>query len=165
MRGRALTLKHAPLGIEALFCCAACSFVSTAFLEQLEHVGSVSLFETTIRVLGGLLASQNLLRTSSPPAVPTADTLLAGARRLAERLAPGLQLPSGFPATDVDLRTGRAAYTPWGCSLAEGGSLSLEWTYLARLTGVHVNWEKRGGVRGCGCGLGHYQRKGRLCIV
>ncbi|KAL4423330.1 hypothetical protein ABPG77_006125 [Micractinium sp. CCAP 211/92] len=94
----------------------------------------VNLFETTIRVLGGLLSAQAL----------SADTHPALSRQLAEkaadlgaRLMPAFNSPSGVPYSDVNLRTGEASPPSWGhvSSLSEMSSVSLEFTYLSRITG------------------------------
>ncbi|EIE20577.1 hypothetical protein COCSUDRAFT_48568 [Coccomyxa subellipsoidea C-169] len=82
----------------------------------------VNLFETTIRVLGGLLA--------------------------AFHLSAGDQVKNfcnaGIPFSDVNLRTHNVHQPPWTqySSLSEVSSLSLEFTYLARAAGEGAGGQK-----------------------
>jgi hypothetical protein len=65
----------------------------------------VNLFETTIRVLGGLLSAFHLSGN---------DPLYRDkAVQLAERLLPAFQSPSGVPFSDVNLGTGKAHPPKW----------------------------------------------------
>ena len=65
----------------------------------------VNLFETTIRVLGGLLSAFHL---------SGGDSLYRDkAVQLAERLLPAFQSPSGIPFSDVNLGTGKAQPPKW----------------------------------------------------
>lgn len=65
----------------------------------------VNLFETTIRVLGGLLSAFHLSGE---------DPLYRDkAVQLAERLLPAFQSPSGIPFSDVNLGTGKAHPPKW----------------------------------------------------
>ncbi len=86
--------------------------------------GEVSVFETTIRLLGGLLSAHLACGDKA---------LLDKARDLADRLMPAFDTPTGFPFRYVNLRTGavRDAKT----NPAEIGSLMSEWGTLSRLTG------------------------------
>ena len=59
----------------------------------------VNLFETTIRVLGGLLSAHMLSGR---------EVLLQKATDLADRLMPAFGTPSGIPFSDVNLKTGKA---------------------------------------------------------
>jgi hypothetical protein len=85
----------------------------------------VNLFETTIRVLGGLLSAHAL---SGDP------IFLAKAVELGERLLPAFATPSGIPFSDVDLATGRASSPAGRSSLAEVTTVQMEFKYLAFLT-------------------------------
>lgn len=90
---------------------------------------SVSMFETNIRALGGLLAAYDLSGD---------DLFLTKAAELADRLAPSFNTPTGLPRTHVNLGSGAAGGASWtgGASvLAEVGTLQVEWRYLARATG------------------------------
>jgi mannosyl-oligosaccharide alpha-1,2-mannosidase len=86
--------------------------------------GEVSVFETSIRLVGGLLSAHH---ACGDPA------LLASARDLALRLAPAFDTPTGIPYGIVNLATGarrEAATSPAGA-----GTFLAEWGMLARLTG------------------------------
>ncbi len=92
--------------------------------------GSISVFEVTIRVLGGLLAAFDL---SADP------VFLEKARDLGDRLLPAFNTPTGIPRASVSLGTGAASNPGWtgGSSiLSELGTLQVEFRYLSRATGV-----------------------------
>ena len=79
----------------------------------------VNLFETTIRVLGGLLSAYHL---------SDGDPLYRDkAEQLAERLLPAFDSASGIPFSDVNLGTGAAHPPKWTTqsSLAEVGTIDL----------------------------------------
>lgn len=101
---------------------------------------AVNLFETTIRILGGLLSAQALSAASHPA---LSRRLAEKAAELGARLLPAFSSPSGVPFSDVNLRTGEASMPAWGhiSSLSEIASVSLEFTYLARITG-HAAFER-----------------------
>jgi mannosyl-oligosaccharide alpha-1,2-mannosidase len=86
--------------------------------------GEVSVFETSIRLVGGLLSAHH---ASGDP------MLLAKAKDLADRLLPAFATPTGFPYRFINLRTGaiRDAET----NPAEIGTFLPEWGTLSRLTG------------------------------
>jgi mannosidase alpha-like ER degradation enhancer 2 len=92
---------------------------------------SVSNFEITIRLLGGLLSSYQL--TKDP-------RLLELAEDLARRLLPVFDSPTGMPYRFVNLRTGRTQGAE--SNPAEIGTLLLEWGTLAKLTGKPVYYDK-----------------------
>jgi hypothetical protein len=84
----------------------------------------VSVFEFTIRLMGGLLSSYQL--TGDP-------RLLHLAQDLADREMPAFKSPTGMPFGDVNLATGavrRPVTNP-----AEIGTLLLEFGALSKLTG------------------------------
>jgi mannosyl-oligosaccharide alpha-1,2-mannosidase len=89
----------------------------------------VNLFETTIRVLGGLLSAYNLTGGDS--------VMLDKAAELGERLMPAFKTASGVPFSDVNLGEGTASSPAWGpdSSTSEVTTLLLEFGYLSRLTG------------------------------
>ncbi|ROT34900.1 glycoside hydrolase family 47 protein [Sodiomyces alkalinus F11] len=98
----------------------------------------VSLFETTIRYLGGLLSGYDLL--NGPYASfnfnnSHVNSLLAQAERLAGNLAVAFDTPSGVPDNDLIFdpmpRRVGSVYN----HLATIGTLVLEWTRLSDLTG------------------------------
>ena len=83
----------------------------------------VSLFETTIRYLGGMLSAYDFL--TGPLANLVQDksnvkSLLNQAENLANILSFAFDTPSGVPSTN---------------GLSQAGSLVLEWTHLSDLTG------------------------------
>ena len=86
--------------------------------------GEVSVFETSIRLLGGLLSAHHACGD---------PVLLAKARDLADRLAPAFATPTGIPYRYVNLRTG-AVRDPQ-TNPAETGTYLPEWGTLAKLTG------------------------------
>ncbi|WP_164497941.1 glycoside hydrolase family 47 protein [Sphingosinithalassobacter portus] len=86
--------------------------------------GEVSVFETTIRLLGGLLSAH----------LACGDrVLLAKAKDLADRMLPAFDTPTGLPYRYVNLRSG-AVRDPL-TNPAEAGTLLSEWGTLSRLTG------------------------------
>ncbi|CAI5448529.1 unnamed protein product [Caenorhabditis angaria] len=87
---------------------------------------NVNVFETTIRVLGGLLSSYNLIKH---------PILLEKAKDLGDRLLSAfIQSTSPIPRSDVNLKT-RIASNPSGySSLAEVSTIQLEFRELSRLT-------------------------------
>uniref|UniRef100_A0A4W6EWZ5 alpha-1,2-Mannosidase n=1 Tax=Lates calcarifer TaxID=8187 RepID=A0A4W6EWZ5_LATCA len=87
----------------------------------------VNLFETTIRILGGLLSSYHL----------TGDQLfLEKAKDLGSRLMPAFKTPSKIPFSDVNIGKGTAHPPRWtsDSTLAEVTSIQLEFRELSRLT-------------------------------
>ncbi|PHH80546.1 hypothetical protein CDD80_1058 [Ophiocordyceps camponoti-rufipedis] len=98
----------------------------------------VSLFETNIRYLGGLIAGYDLL--TGPMKNPQIDrSLVAGLLRQAETLANVLSFafdtPSGVPDPGLYLNPTRRLSGSQDNNLAEAGTLVLEWTRLSDLTG------------------------------
>ncbi|PSR81057.1 putative 1,2-alpha-mannosidase [Coniella lustricola] len=98
----------------------------------------VSLFETTIRYLGGLLSAYDLL--TGPLAseygnlTSQADVLLTQARSLADNLKFTFDTPTGIPDNSLYLDPPRIANSTTN-GLATIGTLILEWTRLSDLTG------------------------------
>ncbi|KAG9017644.1 mannosyl-oligosaccharide alpha-1,2-mannosidase [Tulasnella sp. 427] len=100
--------------------------------------GQVNTFETTIRVLGGLLAAYHLADRKQAP------VFLTHAVDLAERLLPAFETPSGIPLSDSNLHTkqGRGDMANGGlASTAEATTLQLEFRYLSNVTGDPKYWE------------------------
>ncbi|KAN0086923.1 Glycoside hydrolase [Elaphomyces granulatus] len=99
--------------------------------------GTISLFETTIRYLGGLLAGYDLLKgpaaslAASPDAV---ETILAQAQSLADSLKYAFNTPTGIPYNYLDLNSKSHDNAQWN-GLATVGTLVLEWSHLSDLTG------------------------------
>nr|XP_019957933.1 PREDICTED: endoplasmic reticulum mannosyl-oligosaccharide 1,2-alpha-mannosidase [Paralichthys olivaceus] len=87
----------------------------------------VNLFESTIRILGGLLSTYNL----------TGDTLfLDKAKDIGSRLMPAFNTPSKIPYSDVNIGKGTAHPPRWtsDSTVAEVTSIQLEFKELSRLT-------------------------------
>jgi hypothetical protein len=113
----------------------------------------VSTFETTIRMLGGLLAA-HYLSTAYPDLAPIADDDLGApgedlylekASDLAGRLLGAFESKTGIPYADVNLITtkGKPSIADSGASsTAEAATLQLEFKYLAKLTGEKHFWDK-----------------------
>ncbi|GAV52359.1 hypothetical protein ZYGR_0AG03500 [Zygosaccharomyces rouxii] len=102
----------------------------------------VNLFETTIRMLGGLLSAHHW---SSQMKVGNAQLYLDKAIDLADRLSMAfLQTESGIPYSSVNLHTGEAIknHVDGGASsTAEFTTLQLEFKYLSFLTGNKTYWQ------------------------
>lgn len=126
-------------------------WISTSLDYNQDH--AVNTFETTIRMLGGLL-SAHYLSTAFPDMAPIAeddkgtpgeDLYLEKAADLADRLLGAFDSPSGIPFASVNLKTseGVPSHADAGASsTAEAASLQLEFKYLAYLTGEKNYWER-----------------------
>ena len=113
----------------------------------------VNTFETTIRMLGGLL-SAHYLATEFPnmaplaeddPGTPGEDLYLEKAKDLADRLLAAFDSQSGIPYASVNIGTfkGIPSHDDMGASsTAEATTLQLEFKYLAKLTGEKDFWDK-----------------------
>lgn len=117
------------------------SWIETQLLDRIKHKGQVNLFETTIRVLGGLLSAYHLsggdggmklTRNGPKPAV-----YLDIARDLADRLLSAFTAsPTSVPYSDVILRDSSAHPAPGGLSsTSEVSTLQLEFNYLSMVSG------------------------------
>uniref|UniRef100_A0A8C1W4I9 alpha-1,2-Mannosidase n=1 Tax=Cyprinus carpio TaxID=7962 RepID=A0A8C1W4I9_CYPCA len=88
----------------------------------------VNLFESTIRILGGLLSTYHL----------TGDSLfLEKAKDIGSRLMPAFNTASKIPYSDVNIGKGTAHPPQWtsDSTVAEVTSIQLEFRELSRLTG------------------------------
>lgn len=113
----------------------------------------VSTFETTIRMLGGLLAA-HYLSNEFPDLAPLPeddlgqpgeDLYLEKAKDLADRLLSAFESPSGIPYASVNLEKfkGIPSHDDMGASsTAEATSVQLEFKYMAKLTGERNFWDK-----------------------
>ncbi|KAJ7115276.1 glycoside hydrolase [Mycena epipterygia] len=93
-------------------------------------------FETTIRVLGGLLSALHL---------SSDDMYLRHAVDLADRMLPAFNTPSGLPLSSINLETRFGIPDPWNphsISTAEATTLQLEFRDLAELTSNATYWYK-----------------------
>lgn len=95
---------------------------------QLAQHKDVNLFETTIRVLGGLLSMHTLTEE---------QLYLDKALELGRRLLPGFRSASGVPYSDVNLASGVAHAPVWApdSSVSEVATLQLEFRTLSRASG------------------------------
>ncbi|KAI6379443.1 hypothetical protein MCOR25_002026 [Pyricularia grisea] len=101
----------------------------------------ISLFETTIRYLGGLVSAYDLLTEPNGKHATGNETLVKAVLSQAERLATNLKFafdtPSGIPDNSVYFNPSRRAGSQTN-GIATIGTLQLEWTRLADLTGNPV---------------------------
>lgn len=90
---------------------------------------NVNLFETTIRVLGGLLSAYHL---SGDP------IFLKKAQELGSILVVGFDSPSGIPYSDISLRSKSAHGPAWNpdSTTSEVSTIQLEFRDLSRITNV-----------------------------
>ena len=98
---------------------------------------TVSLFETTIRYLAGMLSGYDLLKGPMAHLVEDSrkvDMLLTQSKTLADALKFAFDTPSGAPHNDLNF-AGRKFEGESTNSLAAMGTLVLEWTRLSDLTG------------------------------
>ncbi|KAG5554569.1 hypothetical protein RHGRI_012209 [Rhododendron griersonianum] len=111
------------------------------FTESVEWIGknlrfdinkTVSVFETTIRILGGLLSAHLIASDySTGMKIPSYDDeLLHLSEDLARRLLPAFDTPTGVPFGSVT-------------STAGGGTLTLEFGVLSRLTNNPSEWTQK----------------------
>ncbi|KAK7265209.1 hypothetical protein RJT34_32825 [Clitoria ternatea] len=97
---------------------------SLSFNKNIE----VSVFETTIRVLGGLLSAYDLSGE---------NVFLEKAKDLADKLLPAWNTPSGIPHNRINLAYGNTNNPSWtrgNSILADSGSEQLEFIALSQRT-------------------------------
>lgn len=110
------------------------SYIPT--IDWSSTVTSVSLFETTIRYLGGMLSGYDFL---SGPLAHLADdpahvaALLTQSINLANNMSFAFNTPTGVPYNLLNFSTREPIIEPNG--LATVGTLILEWTRLSDLSG------------------------------
>ncbi|KAJ2253051.1 mannosyl-oligosaccharide alpha-1,2-mannosidase [Coemansia sp. RSA 455] len=92
-----------------------------------DQPGAVSLFETTIRVLGGLLSAYHWSGETDAKLLQLAD-------ELGSRLAWSFDTETGIPPETAQLRPSGKPHA-FLSSTAEVATLQLEFKYLAKLTG------------------------------
>ena len=113
----------------------------------------MSTFETTIRVLGGLL-SAHYLSTTFPSLAPIPDDdvgakgedlYIEKAVDLADRLLGAFDTETGIPLSSCILNTSTGVGSrgdSGSASTAEATTLQLEYKYVAKLTGEPMYWER-----------------------
>ncbi|PON44261.1 Glycoside hydrolase [Trema orientale] len=117
------------------------TWVETHLTSRISQKGQVNLFETTIRVLGGLLSAYHLSSveagTNSTSGGPKATIYLETAKNLADRLLSAFtSSPTSIPFSDVVLHDSSAHPAPGGLSsTSEVSTLQLEFNYLSTLSG------------------------------
>ncbi|TAQ90317.1 hypothetical protein B7494_g1391 [Chlorociboria aeruginascens] len=112
------------------------------FNHALSTDDGISLFETTIRYLGGMLAGYDFLNKDNGPLaslvsdsnLDNVDTLLAQSIILADNLAVAFNTPTGIPNNNLYFDPPRTDGSTTN-GLATIGTLVLEWTRLSDLTG------------------------------
>ncbi|KAL5589076.1 hypothetical protein FOBRF1_015604 [Fusarium oxysporum] len=98
----------------------------------------ISLFETTIRYLGGLLSAFDLLSGSYKHLCTDMylrNNLLKAAVILADRLSVAFDTPSGIPDDEIIFNPQLRRFGNIDNSITCFGTLVLEWTRLSDLTG------------------------------
>eukprot|EP01041_Mallomonas_annulata_P002517 gene2517-4896_t len=92
-----------------------------------DHAGTVSVFETTIRELGGLLSAYDLSGE---------EIFLTKAKELGNKLLPAFNTNTGIPSSQVNFRSGQAAdgWSGGTAILSELGTLQVEFRYLSYMT-------------------------------
>ncbi|KHN83235.1 ER degradation-enhancing alpha-mannosidase-like protein 3 [Toxocara canis] len=108
----------------------------------------VSVFETNIRMIGGLLSAHILAKLVQSREENRLDwytnQMLDMAANLADRLLPAFNTTSGLPYSRINLRFGMQSYLreQRDTCTACGGTMLLEFATLSRLTGRPVYEEK-----------------------
>ncbi|KAK9447362.1 glycoside hydrolase [Limtongia smithiae] len=98
---------------------------------------TASTFETTIRILGGLLSAHYLSDYD--------DAYLEKAVDLANRLLGAFDSPSGVPYASVNLHTSVGVASPensGASTTAEAAGMEIELKYVSKLTGEALYWDK-----------------------
>ncbi|KAJ0989367.1 hypothetical protein J5N97_007723 [Dioscorea zingiberensis] len=116
-------------------------WIEKNLMHRISEKGQVNLFETTIRVLGGLLSAYHLSESGSGKSLPSKgvkpEVFLETAKSLADRLLVAFtSSPTAIPFSDVVLRDRSAHPAPDGLSsTSEVSTLQLEFNYLSALSG------------------------------
>lgn len=117
------------------------SWVEEHLSKRISQKGQVNLFETTIRVLGGLLSAYHLSGGENgmnlTHAGPKPSVYLETAKDLADRLLSAFTAsPTDIPFSDVILHDSSAHPAPGGLSsTSEVSTLQLEFNYLSSISG------------------------------
>ncbi|KAF8464124.1 glycosyl hydrolase family 47-domain-containing protein [Kalaharituber pfeilii] len=111
------------------------------FIEKLDFTTSnviiIPVFETTIRYLGGLIGAYDVSEKKYP-------ILLEKAKQLADVLYGVFDTPNRMPILYYNWHPDKVAnvnQAPFNSGLAEMGTLALEFTRLAQLTGNHTYFD------------------------
>ncbi|KAJ4750121.1 hypothetical protein LUZ62_084526 [Rhynchospora pubera] len=113
----------------------ASSWIEKNLVSRINERGQVNLFETTIRVLGGLLSAYHLSIGGNNSTNP--EMLLEISKVLGDRLLLAFSSSSTpIPFSDVYLRDKVARTAPDGLSsTSEVSTLQLEFNYLSEISG------------------------------
>lgn len=111
-------------------------------LDMSKMVGDVSVFETNIRYVGGLLSAYSF----------TGDKMFKDkATHIVDKLLPAFKTPTGIPYALVNMQTGTAKNFGWASGgssiLSEFGTLHMEFSYLSDITGNPIYKQKVEKVR------------------
>jgi len=106
-------------------------------LDMNQMSGDVSVFETNIRYVGGLLTAYAF----------TGDELFKKkAVHIVDKLLPAFDTPTGIPFALVNMRAGNAKNFGWASGgssiLSEFGTLHMEFAYLSDITGNPIYRKK-----------------------
>ena len=94
---------------------------------------NISVFETNIRYVGGLLSAFAF----------TGDEMFkTKAVEIVEKLLPAFSTPTGVPHGKVNMQTGLASSNIFMAVLSEFGTLHMEFSYLSDITGNTIYKEK-----------------------
>lgn len=107
-----------------------------------QQSADISVFETNIRFVGGLLAAYAL----------TGDNIFKDkAQYVADKMLPAFQTPTGIPYALINFRTGSSKNYGWASGgssiLSEFGTIHLEFAYLSDITGNAVYKERVQNIR------------------
>lgn len=117
------------------------TWIETHLSDRINQKGQVNLFETTIRVLGGLLSAYHLTSAeegmNSTSKGPKSIVYLETAKNLADHLLSAFtSSPTPIPFSDVVLHESSAHPAPDGLSsTSEVSTLQLEFNYLSTVSG------------------------------
>ncbi|RMZ90879.1 hypothetical protein DV736_g1893, partial [Chaetothyriales sp. CBS 134916] len=123
-------------------------WIATSLTYTADH--DVNTFETTIRMLGGLLSAQ-FLSTQYPHLAPITDDdvnqpgedlYIEKATDLADRLLGAYESPTGIPYASINLNTSTGIPAGGGSSTAEAATLQLEMKHLSKLIGEPMYWQQ-----------------------
>lgn len=123
-----------------------------AFIQNIDFdtttYGPVEIFDTSIRYVGGLLASYDLLKSGQFPntySQAQVNALLAQAVSLADKIAFGFDSPTGLASTNVNFTSDQPVFGTYtiaatnqtynATNTASTGTFILEWFRLSDLTG------------------------------
>lgn len=108
-----------------------------AKVDYSKTTSMVSLFETTIRYLGGMISGYDLLKGPASGLIKDkskVETLLTQSKNLADILKFAFNTTSGVPYNNVNIESHDNDHAKTN-GLAVTGTLVLEWTRLSDLTG------------------------------